>query len=147
VLHIHGEPKNQIPGSKEWEKMKALGKPCLLLLAFAVPLSLSSCDLFNAINLYYVIDDVFDYPAFQYARIDYTVENMGRIDLTGVNIRFGVDTTGNGDYTDSADGDAWTMDFNIDAGEVRSGTINVRYTGTSAVSAAIIGVDMDNPKD
>lgn len=106
----------------------------------ALLMALTGCQLFNAINLAWSIDNVV--PRATSARVSYTVRNLGKLDLTGVNLEIGVDVNGDGTYPRSA----WTPDFSIGQNQVLYGTLDVE-TGVMPVGwATVISVDMDNPQ-
>jgi hypothetical protein len=119
--------------------MKRLLELSILAAAFIV--TLTGCQLYNAINLAWSIDGVTYSSSFTH--VSYTASNLGKIDLTGVNLEIGVDVNGDGNYPRSA----WTPDFDIRQGQVLSGSLDV-YTGVMPSGwATVISVDMDNPKD
>lgn len=121
--------------------MKNLVRFSVFLAALLV--SLSGCELYNAINLAWNIDNVI--PGVPFTHVVYTVQNMGKDDLTGVNLQVGVDMTGNGvSYPCSA----WTPDFSIHEGQTIHGSIDVPIPGVvlPAGWATVLSVDMDNPK-
>jgi hypothetical protein len=102
--------------------------------------ALTGCELFNGINLAWSIESVT--PSVSSAHVTYTVRNLGKYDLTGVNLEIGVDVHGDGTYPRSA----WTPDFSIGQGQVLYGSLDV-YTGTPPIGwATVISVDMDKPK-
>jgi hypothetical protein len=104
-------------------------------------LALTSCTLYNGINL------IWDWSLIQnlapYYRVHYTVQNLGKVDLTGVNLLWGVDV--NGDTL--PDGQAWTPDFSLSQGQTVSTTVDV-YTlvaPSAPLEATVLSVDMDKP--
>src|SRR5271169_6718292 len=88
------------------------------VLVFSIMLAaLTGCELYQAINVGWSIDAVS--PNGTLTRVDYTVRNLGKIDLTGVNLKVGVDVQGNGTYPATQ----WTPDFRINQNEIRHGKI------------------------
>lgn len=118
--------------------MKNLVRYSIIVVALLV--SLTGCELFNAINLAWNIDNVI--PGVPFTHVTYTVRNMGKLDLTGVNLQVGVDVLGNGAYPCSA----WTPDFSIGQNQTRYGSIDVPTPSLPAGWATVISVDMDNPQ-
>ncbi|HUI71950.1 MAG TPA: hypothetical protein VL354_15630 [Spirochaetia bacterium] len=111
------------------------------VIVAALLLTFSGCELYNAINLAWTINSVTYSNSL--TRVSYTATNLGKTDLTGVNLEIGVDVNGDGTYSRSA----WTADFNINQGQSMSGIIDI-YTGVMPNGwATVISVDMDNPKD
>jgi hypothetical protein len=71
------------------------------------------------------------------------VQNVGKIDLAGVNLRIGVDV--NNDLTYPVR--AWTLDFSLNQNQTIHSSIDI-YTGILPIGwATVLSVDMDNPKD
>jgi hypothetical protein len=103
--------------------------------------ALTGCELYQAINVAWSIDAMS--PNGTYTRVDYTVRNLGKIDLTGVNLKVGVDVQGNGTYPATQ----WTPDFSINQNETLHGSIDVNTGGLIVYGGAmVLSVDMDNPK-
>jgi hypothetical protein len=121
--------------------MKALMKLCAVLLFLLFVLT--ACDLYNQINLGWTIDAV-NVSSYN-AHVDYTVWNHGKYDLTGVNLEIGVYAT----PTTIGYISAWTLpDFSLAQNDTRSGGIDINiYPNTASSGAAVLAVDMDNPKD
>ena len=105
--------------------------------------ALTSCNLYNGINL--IWDWSFINPlAGNYYRVTYTVQNLGKVDLTGVNLLWGVDVN-NDTYPE---GQSWTSDFSISQGATLvNQTVNVYAPGgvTPPLNAMVLSVDMDKP--
>lgn len=119
--------------------MKRLAR--VLVAAAALLASLGGCQLYNAINVAWSITSVTYSNAFTH--VGYTATNLGKIDLTGVNLEIGVDVNGDGTFPRSG----WTPDFDITQGQSVSGSLDV-YTGVLPNGwATVISIDMDNPKD
>ena len=119
--------------------MKNLIKVSLLVLA--VLTALAGCALYNGINVAWSVDSmIYSDP---YEIVTYTVQNLGKVDLTGVNLQVGVDVLGNGFYPNRA----WTPDFSLDQNQVKSGSISI-FVGSSpaAGGATVLSIDMDDPK-
>ena len=122
------------------EKMK-LARFAMVLASFLV--ILSGCQLFNAINLTWSIDTVTSYATLPpYTHVTYTVRNMGKYDLTGVNLQIGVDVYGNKTYPASA----WTPDFSIGQNQTLFGSIDIVTPVVATGWATVISVDMDKPQ-
>lgn len=105
----------------------------LVLAAF------TGCELYQAINVTWSIDSISSVGGGVY-RINYTVQNLGKIDLTGVNLEIGADMVGNGTYIYSA----WTPDFSLNQNQIKFGYVDIA-TGSAPFGAAVLSVDMDNP--
>jgi hypothetical protein len=102
--------------------------------------AVTGCELYQAVNVGWSIDGWSQVGTS--TRVSYTVHNLGKLDLTGVNLKIGVDVLGNGTYPATA----WTPDFDIRQNEVRYGTIDVPTgPGFPAGGATVLSVDMDNP--
>jgi hypothetical protein len=113
----------------------------LTIVLLAALVSLGGCQLFQAINLAWNITNVTYSSSFTH--VTYTATNLGKVDLTGVNLEIGVDMNGDGTYPRSV----WTRDVDIRQGQTVVGSADV-YTGVSPLGwATVISVDMDNPKD
>jgi hypothetical protein len=111
-------------------------------IVFAVLLAaLTGCELYQAVNLTWSIDRITQLGGT--TRVSYTVQNLGKIDLTGVNLEIGVDMAGNGTYPISA----WTPDFAIDQNQIQYRSIDLVTGGMPAGGAMVLSIDMDNPKD
>ena len=115
-----------------------LGVALVILLG-----ALTGCQLYNAINLIWDVNVIAQIPATTNVRVTYTVQNLGKYDLTGVNLLMAVDRTGDGLY----DAQAWTPDFNISQGQIITTTVDVYGVGAIGVlaMAAVLSVDMDKP--
>jgi hypothetical protein len=100
----------------------------------------TGCELYQAINVTWSIDSITLVPLSGAYRISYTVQNLGKIDLTGVNLEIGADMVGNGTYFYST----WTPDFSLNQNQIKYGYVDL-YTGTLPAAAAVLSVDMDNP--
>ncbi len=116
--------------------------PKLLFVLVLLLASLGGCELYQAINVAWDITNVTYSSSFTH--VSYTATNLGKIDLTGVNLQIGVDMTGNGTYPLSA----WTPDFSLRRDQTVVGSIDI-YTGVVPPLgwATVISIDMDNPKD
>jgi hypothetical protein len=102
---------------------------------------MTGCELYQAVNVGWTIDSMG--PNGTYTRVSYTVRNLGKLDLTGVNLKIGVDVLGDGSYPATE----WTPDFSLDQNEVRYGSIDVNTGGAFVAGGAmVLSVDMDNPK-
>jgi len=113
----------------------------LAVILVALLASLGGCQLFQAINLEWNIAGVTYSSSFTH--VSYTATNLGKVDLTGVNLEIGVDVNGDGTYPRSV----WTPDFSVKQGQTVAGSADV-YTGVLPLGwATVISVDMDNPKD
>jgi hypothetical protein len=119
--------------------MKRLARVFIVLTALLA--SLTGCQLYNAINLAWSINSVsYSNP---FTHVSYTATNLGKVDLTGVNLEVGVDVNGDRTYPRSA----WTPDFEVKEGQSVIGSVDV-FTGVLPNGwATVISVDMDNPKD
>ena len=116
--------------------MKNLIKVSLLVLA--VLTAFAGCDLYNAINVAWNIDN-FSYNALNgQTTVIYTVQNQGKIDLTGVNLKIGVDVGG-------AYASGWTPDFSLSQNQILQGSLNV-FTGVNPFGATVLSIDMNNPQ-
>ena len=117
----------------------------MVRLAIVVSIMLAvmtGCELYQAVNVGWSIEAMNPNGAF--TRVDYTVRNLGKIDLTGVNLEIGVDVFGNGTYPAAQ----WTPDFSINQNEIRHGSIDVDTAGRTVMGGAmVLSIDMDNPKD
>jgi hypothetical protein len=121
-------------------KMKRLFRISFVSLALLV--ALTACDLYNAINLSWNIDGV-AWLGNGYTRVTYTVQNLGKYDLTGVNLKIGVDVNGNLTYPISG----WTEPFSLLQNQTRYGSLDI-YTGSAPFGwATVLSVDVDNPPD
>ena len=121
--------------------MKNLFRFSIILAVLAI--GLSGCQLYNAINLAWSIDTVTSYGTLPpYTHVTYHVRNMGKYDLTGVNLQVGVDVYSNGTYPASA----WTPDFNINQGQTLYGSIDILTPVVATGWATVISVDMDKPQ-
>jgi hypothetical protein len=104
----------------------------LVLAAF------TGCELYQAINVTWTTTVA---PTVgNITRVSYTVTNLGKIDLTGVNLEIGVDMAGFGTYVYPT----WTPDFSLDRNQTKYGYVDI-YTVTQPYAAAVLSVDMDNP--
>jgi hypothetical protein len=70
--------------------------------------------------------------------VTYTVQNHGKVDLTGVNLEIGVDV--GGVYVIR-----WTPDFSLSQNRIVHGSLGIP-TGPGPIDAAVLGIDMDDPK-
>ncbi len=77
----------------------------LSMVLVGILLVVTGCELFNGINLTWNIDSLAYHSP--YTRVAYTVRNLGKYDLAGVNLEIGVDVNGNETYPVSA----WTPYF------------------------------------
>jgi len=119
--------------------MRKLSRLAIVLAALLA--SLGGCHLYQAINLTWdIIRVTYANPV---TSVTYTATNLGKVDLTGVNLEVGVDVDGNGTYPLSV----WTPDFSISTGETVSGTVAIRTGVLPLGGATVLSVDMDNPKD
>jgi len=110
----------------------------LLILAIGLLAVAGGCELYTGITLTWgVINTV---TSSSYTTVNYWVENQGQYDLTGVNLEFGLDTTGYGTYTYTG----VTPSFSINQGQTISSSI-VIYTPSYVYNAAVLMVDMDSP--
>ena len=101
--------------------------------------ALSGCELYQAINVNWTIDGMIQMGPV--TRVSYTVQNLGKIDLKGVNLEIGVDMLGNGSYPISV----WTPDFSLDQGQIKYGYVDLTTGSTPLGWATVLSVDMDNP--
>ncbi len=109
------------------------------LLLAGILLTVAGCDLFNGINLAWNIESVtWSNPN---VHVMYSVRNLGKYDLTGVNLQFGVDMYGNGTYLVTA----WTKDFSIGQNQVLFASIDIRTGTPPAGDVTVLSVDMDKP--
>ena len=115
--------------------MKNLIKISLLVLA--VLTALAGCELYNAINVAWNIDSYSNTPP-GWTTVVYTVQNQGRIDLTGVNLEIGVDIGGS--YVTG-----WTPDFDLRQNQILHGSLAI-LTGGGGIGATVLGIDMDDPQ-
>jgi hypothetical protein len=125
-----------------WEitmnRLLKLSTVFLVLLA-----GFTGCQLYNAISLAWNIDNVTYNTLTGVTRVSYTVQNVGKVDLTGVNLRIGVDVNNDLTYPTRA----WTLDFSINQNQTIHSSIDI-YTGFLPLGwATVLNVDMDNPKD
>jgi hypothetical protein len=102
--------------------------------------ALTSCNLYQAINLDW--GDAVISGNGSHTQVSYQVYNLGKYDLTGINLLIGLDTTGDGlwDYS------AWTADFSLSQNS--STTQGVDFIGISyfaSYNAYVLSVDMDKP--
>jgi hypothetical protein len=106
--------------------------------------ALTGCQLYNAINLIWSINALAQIGLSPDVRVTYTVQNLGKYDLNGVNLLMAVDRTGDGFY----EAQAWTPDFNITQGQIITTTVDVYGVGTMALlpMAAVLSIDMDKPQ-
>jgi hypothetical protein len=106
--------------------------------------ALTSCTLYNGINLIWDWSNI-NLLAGNYYRVTYTVQNLGKVDLTGVNLLWGVDVN-NDTYPE---GQSWTSDFSISQGATLvNQTIDVYAPGgiiPPSLNAMVLSVDMDKP--
>jgi hypothetical protein len=110
----------------------ALSILAVALLAFAV-----GCDLYTGISVTWNVDSYMQMGTI--TRVNYTVQNVGQYDLTGVNLEVGVDTGSGFYYT------AWTATFSLAKNQVLHGSIDVPTGGLVPLGATILGVDTDKP--
>ena len=121
-------------------KKKLLGVVAVLA---TVLLIVSGCDLYMGINVTWKITGVM-WPGGSYTHVTYSVQNLGKYDLTGVNLEIGVDVNGDGTYPCRA----WTPDFSINQNQILYGSLDVP-TGLGvnpAGWATVTSVDMDKPQ-
>jgi hypothetical protein len=135
-----GSPRT-VSIKKAGENMKAFVKLGVLLLSLLF--LLTACDLFNQVNIGWRIDS-YSAVVANNVTVSYTVWNDGQYDLDGVNLKVGVWMNLPGEYVSD-----WTMpDFSLGKGETKSGSIVIYVGGDTGPSgAAVLAVDMDNPKD
>jgi hypothetical protein len=119
-------------------RVKGMFKLAIVLSVLLV--AATGCDLYQAINIGWSINGLT--PIGGFTRVSYTVQNLGKYDLTGVNLKIGVDVLGNGTYPAAQ----WTPDFSISQGQVLYGSIDIVTGGAPLGGAMVLGVDMDNPK-
>ena len=77
-----------------------------------------------------------------HTQVTFQVYNLGKYDLTGINLLIGLDTTGDGLW----DVKGWTADFSLSQnGMTTQGVdfVGVPYSGT--YNAFVLSVDMDKP--
>lgn len=118
--------------------MKSIVK---IAIVFSIVLAaVAGCELYQAVNVGWSIDGM--YQVGTSTRVSYTVRNLGKLDLTGVNLKVGVDVLGNGTYPATA----WTPDFDINQNQVLYGSIDVPTGPAPALGGAVVlSVDMNNP--
>ena len=105
-----------------------------------VLVAVAGCELYQAVNVGWIIDSMG--PNGTSTRVTYTVWNQGKLDLTGVNLKIGVDVLGNGTYPATQ----WTPDFSMHENEVLHGSIDVNTGGAIVMGGAtVLAIDMDNP--
>jgi hypothetical protein len=120
--------------------MKNMVRSAIVVLI--VLAAMTGCELYQAINVGWSIDAMS--PNGRFTRVDYTVRNLGKVDLTGVNLKVGVDVFGNGTYPATQ----WTPDFNVGQNQTLYGSIDVDTAGVFVKGGAmVLSIDMDNPKD
>jgi hypothetical protein len=109
-------------------------------------LALTSCNLYNEINLGWTIDSFALASGSTF--INYTATNYGKYDLTGVNLQFTVDINGD-KYFDplppTSEPSAWTPDFSLSQGQSYSSSITITHAGTG-FGVAVTDTDMDKPR-
>ena len=111
-------------------------------IVFSVLLAaLTGCELYQAVNVGWTIDGMSQDGTV--TRVDYTVRNLGKLDLTGVNLKIGVDVLGNGTYPATQ----WTPDFTLNQNEVLYGSVDVSTGVPPLGGAMVLSIDMDNPKN
>ncbi|MGA2479400.1 MAG: hypothetical protein ABSG63_11685 [Spirochaetia bacterium] len=121
--------------------MKNAIKLSIALIVLLV--ALTGCSLYNGINLIWDWSNI-NPLAGNYYRVTYTVQNLGKVDLTGVNLLWGVDVN-NDTYPE---GQSWTSDFSISQGATLvNQTIDVYALGgvIPPLNAMVLSVDMDKP--
>jgi hypothetical protein len=109
-------------------------------LVLVVLTALTGCELFSGINVAWSITSVSYYP--DHATVTYTVQNLGKVDLTGVNLQIGVDMVPDS-FTYPMRG--WTPDFDLHQNQVKFGALDV-FTGTQPVMnswATVLSIDLD----
>lgn len=104
----------------------------LVLAAF------TGCELYQAINVTWTT--TVGSTILGVTRVSYTVQNLGKIDLTGVNLEIGVDMAGNGTFIYPT----WTPDFSLYQNQIKVGYVDI-VTGSVPFAAAVLSIDMDNP--
>jgi len=102
--------------------------------------ALAGCDLYQGINLAWNVTGMTALPGNTY-RVSYIVQNPGKYDLHGVNLKIGLDINGDGSLFIAA----WTPDFSIGQNETVAGTIDIYSATVPSGGAVILGVDMDSP--
>jgi hypothetical protein len=108
----------------------------LAILAAALLVSAVGCELYTGISVTWTIDTYQQIGTT--TRVTYTVQNVGQVDLAGVNLEIGVD---NGSFYQTA----WTASFSLGKGQVLHGSIDI-VTGTIVpVGATVLSIDMDKP--
>jgi hypothetical protein len=119
-------------------KLIKFGFLLILLSVFAM----SGCSMWNQIWLNWTIDYVEQNGSF--ARVHYTVENVGEFDLTGINLTFGIDINGDGiiDHT----GRGSTFELKENESDSRTDTVYI-YSDlvTASTRAEVTSFDIDNP--
>jgi hypothetical protein len=116
-------------------------KITLGIVAVSLLAVLAGCDLYTGISLTWDITYV-QYLGNGVTRVGYTVRNVGRYDLKGVNLEIGVDVNHNQTY--SATG--WTSSFNLSQGQSITTSLDVvTLVDPTTGWATVLSVDMDNP--
>jgi hypothetical protein len=101
--------------------------------------ALSGCELYQAINVTWTIDGMTQIGPI--TRVSYTVQNLGKIDLKGVNLEIGVDMLNNGSYPLSV----WTPDFSLNQNQIKYGSVDLTTGSFPLGGAMVLSIDMDNP--
>jgi len=112
----------------------------LSIVFLALLAAVTGCELYTAVNVAWSIDSMTYSGGF--TTVTYTVQNLGKVDLTGVNLQIGVDMSGNLTYPSRA----WTTDFSLNQNQTIHGSLGF-YTGSNPLGwATVLSIDMDNPK-
>jgi hypothetical protein len=109
-------------------------------------IALTSCSLYQAINVGWTIGTISRFSGSTV--IPYTAMNLGKYDLTGINLQFTVDLNGDGYFDPQSpylEPSAWTPDFSLSQGGSITSSITIYHVGTSPGLAAVTAVDMDKP--
>jgi hypothetical protein len=105
--------------------------------------ALTSCTLYNAINVGWTINSVT--AIANHTIVDFTATNYGKYDLAGVNLLICVDLNNNGVYSVTEPA-GWTPDFSLSQNQSYSSSIDISHVGfTNFGWATVISVDMDKP--
>ncbi len=124
--------------------MKAVLK--VLVVALLVAFALTACSLYDQINVKCLVTGYTE--GLSIVTANYSAENKGTFDLTGVNLEIGVYLNISPHYVSFSEYTA--PDFSLDTGEIKTGSVMIDispYTLADISSVAVISVDMDNPKD
>jgi hypothetical protein len=122
------------------KKLLKLGFVLVILLVV-----LAACPLFQQINVGWHIDYWGGTSSSSILTVDYTVRNLGKYDLTGVNLKIAAYVPSAGGYIYD-----WTPDFDLSQNEVDSDSFDIDifpYHLPDVDWVEVLGVDMDNPRD